>query len=104
MTTTFIWFMFDGDVVRFSLVDGPQQPLDLRRDPRVAVLVVDPARPTYYVELRGTAALAPDPGCDLERDVSIKYTGSWTDAEPSGTRRYAATIDVERTTSRRGHD
>ena len=45
-----IWFMFDGEALRFSLVDGRQKLRNLRRDPRVAVLVIDPARPTYYLE------------------------------------------------------
>jgi PPOX class probable F420-dependent enzyme len=98
-----IWFVFDGDVVRFSLVDGRQKLVNLRRDPRLAVLVVDPARPTFYVELRGTATLAADPGCDLEREASIKYTGRWSDGEPAGTLRFAAAVDVERITSQLGH-
>lgn len=75
-------------------------------DCRGAVLIVGPARPRYYLELRGTAELAADSGRDLdiERDVSIKYAGGWTDNEIAGTQQYAATIHVERTTSQRGHD
>ena len=98
-----IWFMFDGEVVRFSLVEGRQKLRNLRSDPRTAVLIVDPAQPTFYLELRGTAELVSDPGCELERDVSVKYTGGWTDGEAAGTRRYAATVHVERTTNQRGH-
>jgi PPOX class probable F420-dependent enzyme len=98
-----IWFSFDGDRVRFSLVDGRQKLKNLRRDPRVAVLVVDPAQPTYYVELRGRADLVADPDLELERLVSIKYTGGWTDGETPGTHRFAATVDVERITSQRGN-
>jgi PPOX class probable F420-dependent enzyme len=97
-----IWFLFDGNRVRFSLLEGRQKLRNLRRDPRVAVLVIDPARPTYYLELRGRVELVPDPGCALEREVSTKYTGGWVDAEPPGTMRYAATVTVERTTSQRG--
>jgi PPOX class probable F420-dependent enzyme len=98
-----IWFQFDGATVRFSLVEGRHKLVNLRRDPRVAVLVVDPARPTYYLELRGTVALVPDPGCELERAVSLKYTGDWSDGETPGTPRFAATVIVDRTTSQRGH-
>jgi PPOX class probable F420-dependent enzyme len=98
-----IWFMFDGEYLRFSLVDGRQKLRNLQRDPRVAVLVVDPASPTYYLEVRGTVELAADPRYELERAVSIKYTGGWTDGETAGTQRYAATVHVERTTSQRGH-
>jgi PPOX class probable F420-dependent enzyme len=98
-----IWFMFDGAALRFSLVDGRQKLRNLQRDPRVAVLVIDPARPTYYLELRGTVELVADPECELERAVSTKYTGGWTDGEVAGTKRFAATVHVDRTTSQRGH-
>jgi PPOX class probable F420-dependent enzyme len=98
-----IWFSFDGDSLRFSLVDGRQKLKNLHRDPRVAVLVVDPARPTYYVELRGRVDLVVDPGLELERLVSNKYTGGWIDGEAPGTVRFAATVDVERITSQRSN-
>jgi PPOX class probable F420-dependent enzyme len=50
-----IWFLFDGGRVRFSLVEGRQKLRNLRRDPRVSVVVIDPSRPTHYIELRGVA-------------------------------------------------
>jgi PPOX class probable F420-dependent enzyme len=98
-----IWFSFDDDRLRFSLVDGRQKLKNLQRDPRVAVLVVDPAQPTYYVELRGRVDLVADPHLELERLVSNKYTGGWIDGEAPGTIRFAATVDVERITSQRGN-
>jgi len=97
------WFLFDAGTVRFSLVEGRQKLVNLRRDPRVSVLVIDPARPTYYVELRGRVTLVDDPDAALERAVSTKYTGGWADGESPGTMRHAAAVDVERVTSQRGH-
>jgi hypothetical protein len=101
--TTPIWFLFDGGHVRFSVVEGRQKLRNLRRDPRLSVVVVDPARPTYYVELRGTADLAPDPGSALERAVAVKYAGRYVDVEPPGARRFAVTVVVRRVTGQRGH-
>lgn len=101
--STPIWFVFDGGHVRFSLVEGRQKLRNLRRDPRVSVVVVDPARPTRYVELRGTVELAPDPGLALERAAAVKYAGEHVDVEPPGTPRFAATVLVRRTTAQRGH-
>ncbi len=98
-----IWFLFDGEHVRFSLVEGRRKLRNLRRDPRVSVVVVDPARPTYYVELRGVVELAPDPGLALERAVAVKYAGRHVDVEPPGTPRFAATVVVRRVTGQRGH-
>jgi PPOX class probable F420-dependent enzyme len=40
-----IWFLWDGERVRISLVEGRQKLRNLRRDPRIALAVVDPARP-----------------------------------------------------------
>ncbi len=99
-----LWFLWDGDRVRISLVEGRQKLRNLRRDPRIAVAIADPARPTFYLELRGSVSeLVPDPGLELERAIAEKYTGSWVDVEPPGTARYATSVVVERTTSQLGH-
>ncbi len=98
------WFHWDGERVRISLVEGRQKLRNLRRDPRISLTIVDPAQPTYYVELRGRIdALTPDPEFALEQTIARKYAGDWTDVEPPGTPRYAASIVVERTTSQLGH-
>lgn len=101
--TTPIWFVWHDGVVRFSLVEGRQKLRNLRRDPRLSVVIVDPADPTWYVELRGTAELQPDPELSVERAAAIKYRGEHTDVEPPGTPRVAAAVVVERVTSQSGH-
>lgn len=99
-----LWFLWDGERVRISLVDGRQKLRNLRRDPRISLVVVDPARPTYYVELRGRIDdLVPDPELALEQAVARKYTGGWSDVEPPGTTRYATSVIVDRITSQLGH-
>jgi PPOX class probable F420-dependent enzyme len=99
-----LWFLWDGERVRISLVEGRQKLRNLRRDPRIAVAIADPARPTFYLELRGTVSeLVPDPALELERAIAEKYPGSWEDVEPPGTVRYATSVIVERTTSQLGH-
>jgi PPOX class probable F420-dependent enzyme len=101
--TTPIWFVWHDGTVRFSLVEGRQKLRNLRRDPRLSVVIVDPADPTWYLELRGTADLQPDPDLAVERAAAIKYRGEHTDLEPPGTARFAATVIVERVTSQSGH-
>jgi PPOX class probable F420-dependent enzyme len=98
-----IWFTWKEDAVRFSLVDGRQKLRNIRRDPRASVLIVDPAEPTRYLELRGRVRLAPDAHHDLEREVAIKYRGAHEDIEPPGTMRFAATLIIDRVTSQAGH-
>ena len=101
--TTPLWYLWDGDVVRFSLVEGRQKLRNLRRDPRISVVVVDPAEPTWYVELRGlVGALTLDGELDLERKVAEKYAGGHVDVE----RRYTPIrhhVIVEKVTAQRGH-
>jgi PPOX class probable F420-dependent enzyme len=101
--TTPIWFMWKDDAVHFSLVDGRQKLRNLRRDPRASVVIMDPAEPTRYLELRGRVGIVPDPGFDLEREVAIKYRGVHEDIEPPGTMRFVATLTVDRVTSQAGH-
>ncbi|HEY3560439.1 MAG TPA: PPOX class F420-dependent oxidoreductase [Kribbella sp.] len=99
-----LWFLWDGERVRFSLVEGRQKLRNLRRNPLISVVIVDPARPTYYLELRGRIDdLVPDPELALEQAVARKYTGDWSDVEPPGAARYATSIIVERITSQLGH-
>ncbi len=102
--TTPQWFLWEDGVVRLSLVEGRQKLRNLRRDPRLSVVVVDPADPTWYVELRGHVdGLTPDPGLVLERKVAEKYTGAHVDVEPPGTPRFATGVVVERVTGQAGH-
>lgn len=101
--TTPIWFVWQDGVVRFSLVEGRQKLRNLRRDPRLSVVIVDPADPTWYLELRGSADLQPDPDLTVERAAAIKYRGEHTDVEAPGAARVAATVVVERVTSQSGY-
>lgn len=102
--TTPIWFLWEDDCLRFSLVEGRQKLRNLRRDPRLSVVVIDPAEPTRYIEFRGHVdTLAPDPDLRLERRVAEKYTGRHVDVEPPGTQRVAAGVVVERITAQLRH-
>jgi PPOX class probable F420-dependent enzyme len=102
--TTPLWFLYADGTVRFSLVEGRQKLRNLRRDPRLSLVVADPADPTWYVELRGHIEdLVADPDLSLERAVAEKYTGRHVDVEPPGTPRFAASMVVERVTSQHGH-
>jgi PPOX class probable F420-dependent enzyme len=64
--TTPIWFIWKDGAVHFSLVDGRQKLRNLRRDPHASVVIVDPAEPTRYLELRGRVRLVADPQLALD--------------------------------------
>jgi PPOX class probable F420-dependent enzyme len=101
--TTPLWFVWKDGAVHFSLVDGRQKLRNLRRDPRTSVVIVDPAEPTRYLELRGRVQLVADPELALEREVATRYRGAHVDVEPPGTMRFAARLDVDRITGQAGH-
>ena len=103
--TTPLWFLHTDGAVRISLVEGRQKLRNLRRDPRISLVVVDPARPTRYVELRGRVDdLVPDPDRALEQRIAAKYKPVAPEdgaegQDDDGLMRYAATVVVEKVTS-----
>ena len=101
--TTPIWFLWDAGAVRFSLVEGRRSSATCGVTRRASVVIVDPADPTRYLELRGTVELTADPDLLLERTVAVKYRGEHVDIERPGTARHAATLKVQRVTSQSGH-
>ncbi len=104
--TTPLWFLHTDGAVRISLVEGRQKLRNLRRDPRMSLVVVDPARPTRYLELRGRVdQFVPDPDRVLEHRITAKYApvapGDAAEdvQDDDGLMRYATTVVVEKVTS-----
>jgi PPOX class probable F420-dependent enzyme len=104
--TTPLWFLHADGAVWISLVEGRQKLRNLRRDPRISVVVADPARPTRYVELRGRVdELLPDPDRALEQRIARRYAVSAPDGaaegrpDEDGLARYRTRVLVERVTS-----
>src|ERR1700735_557596 len=60
-----VWARADGDDVLFSTIKGRRKYANLTRDPRLSVLVFDPADPYAYAEVRGTATVTDDPAAEL---------------------------------------
>lgn len=70
-----VWAKRDGDDVLISTTVGRRKEKNLRRDPRVTVVVQPFAAPYTYAEIRGTAVLTTDGGEELIDELSVKYTG-----------------------------
>ena len=70
-----VWFDWDGTNLRFAQLTTTQKVRNLRRDPRIAVAIVDPANPARYLEIRGVARLEPDPESALTDRLAKKYLG-----------------------------
>ncbi|MFF1355668.1 PPOX class F420-dependent oxidoreductase [Streptomyces sp. NPDC058297] len=70
-----VWVKRDGDDVLFSTTVDRRKEKNLRRDPRVTVVVQPADNPYAYAEIRGTADLTAEGGQELIDELSLKYTG-----------------------------
>ncbi|MFJ7998744.1 PPOX class F420-dependent oxidoreductase [Streptomyces sp. NPDC096310] len=70
-----VWVKRDGEDVLISTTVDRQKEKNLRRDPRVTVVVQPADAPYTYAEIRGTAALTTEGGQELIDELSVKYTG-----------------------------
>ncbi|MFF4225942.1 PPOX class F420-dependent oxidoreductase [Streptomyces sp. L500] len=78
------WVRRDGDDLLISTTVGRRKERNLRRDPRVTVLVNPPNAPYTYAEVRGTADITTEGGDELIDELSRKYTGKdYADFNPA---------------------
>ncbi|GLF99946.1 PPOX class F420-dependent oxidoreductase [Streptomyces yaizuensis] len=70
-----VWVRRDGDDLLVSTTIGRRKEQNLRRDPRVTVLLQPFDAPYTYAEIRGTATLTTEGGQELIDELSVKYTG-----------------------------
>lgn len=90
-----VWVRTDGDDVLFSTVAGRRKPRNFERDPRVALLVIDPDDPYRYAEVRGRATMTDDPEGELIQELSMKYRRLPWEDKP-GVRRLIVRVAAER--------
>jgi len=70
-----VWVGRDGDDVLFMVGIGSRKERNLRRDPRVSVLVCPPEAPYGYGVIRGRAVFEPALSERLRDELTIKYVG-----------------------------
>jgi PPOX class probable F420-dependent enzyme len=69
---TVVWFEWDGTTFRFSTTRNRAKYANLRRDPRLSLLVDDPVSNTYVVAY-GRARVEPDGHAALARRLFARY-------------------------------
>lgn len=79
-----VWVGRDGDDLLFSTLAGNRKERNLRRDPRVTVVVQPFDSPYTYAEVRGTASVTTEGGRELIDELTRKYTGKATYTELNG--------------------
>ena len=73
--STPVWFIWDGQHLKFSLTTTRQKYRNLQRDPRIAVSLIDPQNPYRSLEIRGVARLEDDQAGSLADVLAQKYMG-----------------------------
>ena len=99
--STIVWVDVDDAGVSVNTAHGRVKPRNLARDPRIALVVVDPEDPYRWLKVAGTAALVDD-GADAQIDrLSKKYTGRdvYASRQP-GEQRVSVRITPDRILSR----
>jgi PPOX class probable F420-dependent enzyme len=72
-----VWCDYDGKHIRVNSARGRVKDLNIRRDPRVALAIVDPENPYRYMEVRGKVVEITEKGADDHiNSLSDKYLGN----------------------------
>lgn len=91
-----VWVGRDGDRILVCTGEGSLKARNTRRDPRVALSVVDFHNPYEEAQLRGRVVeRRPDPTLELMDPIARKYTGKpFPFRDPAG--RIALVIEVDK--------
>jgi PPOX class probable F420-dependent enzyme len=67
------WFLIESDTIKASLNETRQKVKNMVRNPRVALLFIDPDDEYRTVEIRANATVEPDAGNAFAAKVGAKY-------------------------------
>ena len=71
-----VWCDLEGELVVINSAKGRQKDRNLRRDPRVALAIIDPDNPYRYLEIRGMVVEITEQGADAHiNKMAKKYLG-----------------------------
>ena len=84
----------DRDKVVFNTAAGRAKHRNMEADPRVTVLLLDPANGYRYAELRGTVTMTEEGGDQGIDDLSQKYLGKPYPFRRDGETRVQIEMDI----------
>jgi PPOX class probable F420-dependent enzyme len=71
-----VWFDFTNGKIRVNTARGRVKDRNMSRDPRVALVIVDPDNPYRHVQIRGRVTRVSEDGADAHIDsLAKKYLG-----------------------------
>ncbi len=90
-----VWFLAEGDTIRFSLNTARQKIKNLQANPKCSVIIFGES-PYKYVELRGDAEITPDDDYEFADKVGAKYGADLRTRDNPGDKRVVVTIHPKR--------
>jgi PPOX class probable F420-dependent enzyme len=72
---TAVWFLHEDGKLKLSLNTSRIKTKNLMKRPQCSLLVLDPAVPQRYLEVRGTPEIEPDDDYAFARKLGAKYGG-----------------------------
>jgi PPOX class probable F420-dependent enzyme len=94
-----VWVDYDGRNIIVNTAEGRQKDRNLRRNPEVALAIMDPDNPYRYLQIRGKVVEVTNNGADSHIDkMAKKYLGKdkYPFAQP-GEKRVLFKIVAEKT-------
>jgi PPOX class probable F420-dependent enzyme len=75
-----VWFDYDGEHIRINTAVGRLKDRNMRRDPRVAISIVDPNEPERALNIRGRVVeISEDANLKHMHGLTRRYRGDdWT--------------------------
>ena len=72
-----MWFLWDGEHIKFTHTSVRQKYQNIKRDPRVAISIADPDNPYIYAEFRGVVErIEEDPTGAFYDTLAVHYGSS----------------------------
>ncbi|MGD0804800.1 MAG: PPOX class F420-dependent oxidoreductase [Candidatus Bathyarchaeia archaeon] len=73
--STLVWCSFDGEQLLLNTGVGYQKERNIRRDPKVSILAVDPTNKMRWIEVQGDAELIEEGALEHLNKLSNAYRG-----------------------------
>jgi PPOX class probable F420-dependent enzyme len=95
-----MWFLFDGDQLRFTHTTKRQKFRNLQHNPSMSVSVIDPENPFHYLEVRGRLVeVIPDPSGEFYVTLGRRYGNAAQKPPPDSADRVILVMSVESSTT-----
>lgn len=75
-----MWFVWDGEFLRFTHTNKRQKYRNILANPQVAMSVIDPDNSYRFIEIRGVVdEIVPDPTGAFYMQLNERYSGPLTE-------------------------